>query len=167
MTPRVDNIIKTSNITSWTVYGSDALRGKLIVMIVFGTVSDFPYIYDDRGRVNWLTWLCRLKHARCWRCANTSVTSLRMGDISTRRRRTCLSASAELISCDHVGLGAAADARGQVAEISIFNLINNLVLRSQEELIAGQWCVNIDVAFMIDIWRSRTPSFIWWLLYFY
>jgi len=54
-----------------------------------------------------------------------------MDDISTGRRRTCLSACAELISYDHVGLGAAADARGQMADISIFNLINNLVLRGQ------------------------------------
>ena len=54
-----------------------------------------------------------------------------MDDISAGRRRTCLSAPAELISYDHVGLGAAADARGQVAEISILNDINNLVLRGQ------------------------------------
>jgi len=54
-----------------------------------------------------------------------------MDDIGAGRRWTRLSASAELISYDHVGLGAAADARGQVADISIFNDINNLVLRGQ------------------------------------
>jgi len=59
------------------------------------------------------------------------VTSLRVDDISAGRRRTCLSAPAELISYDHVGLGAAVDACGQVAEISIFNDINNLVLKGQ------------------------------------
>ena len=55
-----------------------------------------------------------------------------MDDISAGRRRTSLSAPAELISYDHVGLGAAADARGQVADISIINIINNLVLRGRE-----------------------------------
>ena len=138
--PDLDNLL-----SRWCLLWVNNIGHRLpwgtYVMIVFGTVSDLAYIYDDRGRVNWLTWLCRLKHARCWRCANNSVTSLRMGDISAGRRRTCLSASTELISYDHVGLGAAAYARGQVADISIFNSINNLVLLRGQ----GSWSLDSDL----------------------
>ena len=69
-----------------------------------------------------------------------------MGDISAGRRRTCLSASTELISYDHVGLGAAVDACGQVAEISIFNDINNLVLKGQG---VDRWTVMCEHRFSI------------------
>jgi len=47
-----------------------------------------------------------------------------------------------------VGLGAAADARGQVADISIFNDKNNLVLRGRES-----WSLDSDVwTSMWNLW---------------
>ena len=134
--PDLDNLL-----SRWCLLWVNNIGHRLpwgtYVMIVFGTVSDLAYIYDDRGRVNWLTWLCRLKQAWCWRCANNSVTSLRMDDISAGRRQTYLSECSELYV--HVGLGAAARARGQIDDISIFNLINNLALRGQ-----GSWSVDLD-----------------------
>jgi len=80
-------------------------------------------MYDERGHVNCLTGLCRPRHVWCWRCANSRVASSRIGDFRAGGRRTCLSVRAEMISCCHVGLGAAVRVRGQMDDMSIFNLI--------------------------------------------